>query len=328
VNNMGEGCKIVYEVREAAKLLTAGKVVAFPTETVYGLGADASNPAAVRRIFEIKGRPVDHPLIVHLSHLGQMREWALEIPDEAYQLAERFWPGPLTIILKRNKRVPDEVTGGQDTVGLRIPGHPVALTLLQKFGGGVAAPSANRFGRISPTTAQHVLEELGDQLEMIIDAGPCLIGLESAIVNLSGSEPILLRPGSLSVAKLEAALGGRRIARPEQVASPRVPGMLASHYAPWTPFAVMEVSVLREKLKSLLAQGTTVAVMALASQRDSWPEGITLRLLPDTPLDYACEMYSVIRALDSRGYDKILAAAPPGSSDWLAVRDRLFRAAG
>lgn len=323
----GTGCKIVSKVDEAAKLLSAGNVVAFPTETVYGLGADATNPAAVRRIFEIKGRPVDHPLIVHLSHLGQARDWALEIPDEAYQLAERFWPGPLTIILKRAKKVPDVVTGGQDTIGLRIPGHPVALALLQKFGGGVAAPSANRFGRISPTTAQHVLDELGDRLEIIVDAGPCLIGLESAIVNLSGTEPVLLRPGSLTVSDLEAALGGRKITRPEQIVSPRVPGMLASHYAPRTPFDVMELTALREELNRLQAQGKTVAVMAFASQSQNWPKGIILRLLPNCPLEYAYEMYSVMRALDSKGVDVILATVPPAGNEWLAVRDRLCRAA-
>lgn len=328
MKDMGKGCKVVSAVREAAKLLAEGNVVAFPTETVYGIGADATNPAAVRRIFEIKGRPADHPLIVHLSHLGQVRDWAVEIPDEAYQLAERFWPGPLTMILKRSKRVPDVVTGGQDTVGLRIPGHPVALALLQKFGGGVAAPSANRFGRISPTTAQHVLEDLGEDLEMIVDAGPCLIGLESAIVNLSGSEPELLRPGSLSVADLEAVLGGRKITQLEQTVSPRVPGMLASHYAPRTPFAVMELTALREELNRLLAQGKTVAVMAFASQSHNWPKGIILRLLPNNPLDYGYQMYSVMRGLDSKGVDVILATVPPAGNEWLAVRDRLCRAAG
>jgi L-threonylcarbamoyladenylate synthase len=328
VKSLGKRCKIVYEVREAAKLLAAGKVVAFPTETVYGLGADASNPEAVRRIFEIKGRPADHPVIVHLSHPDQLSEWAADIPDEAYQLAERFWPGPLTMILNRNKRVPDEVTGGQDTVGLRIPAHPVALALLRKFGGGIAAPSANRFGRISPTTAQHVLEDLGEELEMIVDAGPCLIGLESAIINLSGPEPMLLRPGSLTVKELEAVLDGKRIAVPEKKVVLRAPGMLASHYAPRTPFAVIEAVALPETLTKLLTRGETVAVMTVTAPENSWPKGVTLRSMPPSPSDYACEMYSVMRKLDNGGFDHIVAVAPPDSIEWLAVMDRLTRAAG
>lgn len=328
MKSIGKRCKIVYEIREAAKLLAAGKVVAFPTETVYGLGADASNPEAVRRIFEIKGRPADHPVIVHLSHPDQLSEWAAEIPDEAYQLAERFWPGPLTIILNRNKRVPDEVTGGQDTVGLRIPAHPVALALLRKFGGGVAAPSANRFGRISPTTAQHVLEDLGEELEMIVDAGPCLIGLESAIVNLSGPEPMLLRPGSLTVRELEAVLDGKRITLPEKKVVLRAPGMLSSHYAPRTPFTVIEAVALPETLIKLLTRGETVAVMTVTATAISWPKGVTLRLMPPSPSDYACEMYSVMRKLDNGAVDRIVAVAPPDSIEWSAVRDRLTRAAG
>lgn len=323
---VGKRCKVVYEVREAANLLAAGKVVAFPTETVYGLGADASNPEAVRRIFEIKGRPADHPLIVHLSHPDQLGDWASEIPDEAHQLAERFWPGPLTMILKRNKRVPDEVTGGQDTVGVRIPAHPVALALLREFGEGIAAPSANRFGRISPTTAQHVLEDLGEELEIIVDAGPCLIGLESAIVNLSGPEPMLLRPGSLKVKELEAALDGKKIALPDKKVDLRAPGMLASHYAPRTPFAVVDAAALPERLRTLLARGARVAVMALTAQGTIWPQGVTLRQMPLSPSDYACEMYSVMRKLDNGGFDHIVAVAPPNSCDWLAVADRLTRA--
>lgn len=328
MKSVGNRCKVVFEIREAANLLAAGKVVAFPTETVYGLGADASNPEAVRRIFEIKGRPADHPVIVHLSHPDQLSEWAVDIPDEAYQLAERFWPGPLTIILKRNKRVPNEVTGGQDTVGLRIPAHPVALALLRKFGGGISAPSANRFGRISPTNAQHVLEDLGEELEMIVDAGPCLIGLESAIVNLSGPEPMLLRPGSLTVKELEAALDGKNIALPDRNVILRAPGMRASHYAPRTPFAVIDAAELPETLIKLLTRGETVAVMTVTATAKSWPKGVTLRSMPPSPSDYACEMYSVMRKLDTEGFDRIVAVAPPDSIAWSAVMDRLTRAAG
>jgi len=191
----------------AAAILQRGGVVAFPTETVYGLGADALNAAAVERIFTIKGRPTHHPLIVHLADAAQLHEWARDIPEIAYTLAAHFWPGALTLILKRAARVPDNVTGGQDTIGLRVPDHPVALELLQKFGGGIAAPSANRFGRISPTAQEHVRTELGSAVDMILDGGPCQVGLESTIVSLVGERPVILRPGGVSREALEAVLG-------------------------------------------------------------------------------------------------------------------------
>lgn len=195
------------ELDDAVRILRAGGLVAFPTETVYGLGAHAANPAAVRRIFAAKGRPADHPLIVHLAHEEQVSRWAREFPPQARRLAQAFWPGPLTLILKRAAHVIDEVTGGQDTVGLRIPSHPMARALLTAFGDGVAAPSANRFGRISPTTAAHVQEELQGKVDMILDGGPCPVGIESTIVDLSSGKAVLLRPGHVSRAQLEGELG-------------------------------------------------------------------------------------------------------------------------
>jgi len=325
---MNAPCRIVPEVREAAKMLTAGKVVAFPTETVYGLGADAANPEAVRRIFEIKERPADHPLIVHLASVEQLPYWALDIPDEAYLLAEQFWPGPLTLILRRDSRVLDVVTGGQDTVGIRIPGHSVALALLQQFGGGVAAPSANRFGRISPTTARHVFEDLGDQLGLIIDAGPTSVGLESTIVSLTGPEPLILRPGAISVTALEKTLGGHSLKFAAGTACQRAPGMLSSHYAPRTPFRVIEKGVLLEAVQRLQAIGDKVVVMIRSSDADILPHIAAFQAMPGDPDEYAQELYAVMRALDKGDFDCILVEAPPDTTPWQAIRDRLYRAAG
>jgi L-threonylcarbamoyladenylate synthase len=309
-------------------MLAAGKVVAFPTETVYGLGADAANPEAVSKIFQIKGRPADHPLIVHLAALEQLSDWAQEIPDDAYRLAEQFWPGPLTLILRRDGRVSDAVTGGQNTVGLRVPGHPVALELLKRFGSGIAAPSANRFGRISPTTARHVFEELGDQLELIIDAGPSRIGLESTIVSLAGREPVLLRPGAISAEELETSLGNRRLAKLTGATRLRTPGMLPSHYAPLTSFRTIEQALLRETLQRLQSAGKKVVVMTFSARVALVPDKIALQIMPDNPVEYARELYAVMRVLDNGDFDCILADTPPDTEPWQAVRDRLYRAAG
>lgn len=325
---MSRECRIVTGVGEAAALLAAGGVVAFPTETVYGLGADAANPEAVERIFRIKGRPADHPLIVHLGEMAQMRDWALDIPEEAYLLAKRFWPGPLTLILRRDSRVPGVVTGGQDTVGLRIPGHPVALDLLRRFGGGIAAPSANRFGRISPTTARHVFEELGDRLELIVDSGPCRIGLESTIVSLAGARPQLLRPGAISVAEIEGVLGGGRLSCRSSSGRLRAPGMHRSHYAPRKPFRVIEWAMIRESVNCMREAGSKVVVITFQSRVDDLPDNVAFQVMPGDPDDYARELYAVMRALDNGDFDSIVADAPPDVPRWQAVRDRLYRAAG
>uniref|UniRef100_UPI002FDD1BFD L-threonylcarbamoyladenylate synthase n=1 Tax=Pelomicrobium sp. TaxID=2815319 RepID=UPI002FDD1BFD len=210
------------EIAKAVDILRAGGLVAFPTETVYGLGADARNPEAVGKIFAAKGRPQHHPVIVHLAEAAQLEAWAVDIPDGARRLAERFWPGPLTLILRRGPGVPDAVTGGQDTVGLRVPAHPVAQALLQAFGGGIAAPSANRFGRLSPTTAQHVEAELDGAVDLILDGGACPVGIESTIVDCAGERPTLLRPGHIGREVLEEALGVR-VEAPGPGA-PRAPG--------------------------------------------------------------------------------------------------------
>lgn len=310
-------------VQDAVTVLRRGGLVALPTETVYGLGADASNPTAVARIFAAKGRPADHPVIVHLGHVSQLEQWATDIPDAAYTLAQNFWPGPLTLILKRHHRVSDAVTGGQDTIGLRIPNHPIALALLQAFGGGIAAPSANRFGRISPTTAAHVREELGAAVDCILDGGPCQVGIESTIVDVSAGGARVLRPGAISSAALEAVLGCALQTSAEK--TPRVPGALEAHYAPRTPLKLIAAENLNAIVQMHLQHGERVAVLARSvansNAQASWQQ------MPATPSAYAQVLYASLRALDDLTADVILIEAPPAEAAWLAVSDRLQRAA-
>ena len=322
-------------IDRAVGLLNAGELIGLPTETVYGLAADANNPIALARVFAAKGRPADHPLIVHLGADDLLGNYAREIPDAAWLLAEAFWPGPLTLILKKAPGVPDLVTGGQDTVGVRIPGHPVALDLLRAFaqanpsGGGIAAPSANKFGRISPTSAAHVASELGDAVSLILDGGDCLVGIESTIVDLSRGSPVILRPGAITAEQLELVLGCPVVSRvavvnsPEE-STPRVSGSLASHYAPVTPLTVLSLEAIAQKMAS---------ENAAAIVRDAAVLPETLRLnaativLADQPARYAHDFYRVLRELDARGYNQIYVQALPETPDWLAVRDRLGRAA-
>jgi L-threonylcarbamoyladenylate synthase len=311
------------EIERAVAILRAGGLVAFPTETVYGLGADASNVAAVRRIFAAKGRPADHPVIVHLGSANQLADWARGIPPAAFRLAERFWPGPLTMILQRAAGVLDVVTGGQDTVGLRVPSHPLAQALLREFGGGVAAPSANRFGHISPTTAQHVRDELGDGVDLILDGGPCQVGIESTILDLSSDEPVLLRPGHVPAAHIEALLGCR-VRRPS-AASPRASGTLAAHYAPFTPLVLVPSENFGEVVKSQ-ATGGMVAVLSW-HPRPIGTVAALWRVAPSTSEAYARELYASLRELDESGCAQIIVESPPDRPDWAAVQDRLARAA-
>lgn len=316
------------QIDAAARLLRAGGVVAFPTETVYGLGADASNPEAVRKIFEIKGRPADHPLIVHIAHASLRDRWAREIPQAARHLAESFWPGPLTLILRRQRHVPDAVTGGQDTVGLRVPDHPIALALLQELGPekALAAPSANRFGRISPTTAAHARAELDEGVDMVLDGGSCRVGLESTIVSFVGGTPLLLRPGGISVAALEAALGeGVEVPDAAQPAI-RVPGSLPSHYAPATPLEVLSAESLKRRSWELVKREQRVAVLGLAPPCQDSPHLLRFQM-PAEANAYGHGLYAALRQLDTARFDFILAEAPPVCVDWQAVNDRLRRAA-
>lgn len=309
-------------IAQAVDLLRAGQVVALPTETVYGLGADALNPAAVARIFALKGRPTDHPLIVHLPPDEPLDNWTDAVPQAARALAQAFWPGPLTMILTRGARVPKAVTGGQETVALRVPDHPVALALLRAFGSGIAAPSANRFGHISPTTAAHVRAEFGDALPLILDGGPCRVGIESTIVDLSRGAPVVLRPGAISAADIARVIGSTAIEGSTPAGpAPRASGLLERHYAPRTPAELVESAALAGRLTQLAALGQTVGVLALGRSIDG--TGIAL---PKDPTAYSQGLYAALRELDARGYRRLLIEAPPRDDAWRAVNDRLQRA--
>ena len=314
----------------AVALLQAGELVGLPTETVYGLGADAANPAAVARIFAAKGRPADHPLIVHLAGHDAVNHWAEQVPDVAWELMETFWPGPLTLILKKQAWVPDAVTGGQDTVGLRVPGHPVALELLRRFAAvagehaGIAAPSANRFGRISPTTAAHVAEELGDRIPLILDGGPCKVGIESTIVDCSRGEPVVLRPGHIAPEHLQAVLG-RCPAIETASGAPRVSGSLAAHYAPQTPMRLVAGERLLDFLNAQRHKGDTCGVIS-HSQPPQAGMPHPWRMLPADPVGYAHDLYAALREMDHANISLIAVEALPASPEWAAVSDRLRRA--
>ena len=304
-------------VEDAVAALRRGEVIGLPTETVYGLAADASDPAAVARVFALKGRPADHPLIVHLGDVALLDVWARAVPAAARTLAARFWPGPLTLVLSRAAQVLDAVTGGQDTVALRLPAHPLARAVLQAFGGGLAAPSANRFGRISPTRPEHVRAEFGDAVACILDGGPCAVGIESTIVDLSGSMPRILRPGAITRAMLEAALGAS-VAEDRADSSPRVSGALPAHYAPVTPLELLAAAALRARLHEpgvlLLTHG--IEISAAAGLR-----------LPADAAGYAQSLYAALRELDARGARRLLVEQVPDDPAWAGVRDRLQRAA-
>ena len=336
-------------IDRAVRLLQAGELVALPTETVYGLGADAANPAAVAKIFAAKGRPADHPLIVHIAGADYLERWAQAIPDVAWELAETFWPGPLTLILPRSPLAGDAVTGGQDTVGLRVPGHPVALQLLRAFaaagGEGIAAPSANRFGRISPTEAAHVRAELGEgegsMLPLILDGGPCTVGIESTILDLSRMAtvgPVLLRPGHISPQQLALVLGVEPL--PSHTGAnnknsgkdsskdhaPRVSGSLDAHYAPQTPLKIVAPARLLDYLNVVRHRGSRCAALCHsqpphAGMPHAW------RMLPADPAGYAHELYAALRELDATGAETIVVEAIPSRPEWAAVADRLRRAA-
>lgn len=307
------------EVRRAAGILRAGGLVAFPTETVYGLGADASNAAALHKLYAVKRRPADHPVIVHFASADLAFEWAREVPEAARRLAARFWPGPLTLILKRSRKAKDFITGGQDTVGLRVPSHPVAQALLREFEGGVAAPSANRFGRVSPTCAEHVRLDLGADVDMVLEGGQSEVGIESTIVDLSRGRAVLLRPGAIPVAALEQALDEPLAAADAH--APRASGTLERHYAPNTPLRLVPSHALDAEIARA---GAKVAVLAFSrpdARAERW-----LRM-PRDPAGYAHRLYAALRELDAAGCAQILAEQPPEDAAWAAVRDRLRRAA-
>ncbi len=297
-------------IEEAVERLRAGGLVAFPTETVYGLGADASQAAAVERIFAVKGRPLGHPVIVHLPDAEAMAAWARTVPPAADRLAAAYWPGPLTLLVERSGRVPDIVTGGRLAVGLRVPGHPLALRLLQAFGGGLAAPSANRFGKVSPTTAAHVRADLGADVDLVLDGGPCAVGVESTIVDCTTDPPTLLRHGAITIDDVAASAGAKVV---DGTAGPsRAPGMIESHYA---PRAAVELAAdgrrAAERVAALRDAGRVVDVL------DPGPDGAA----------YARHLYEWLREADARGLDVLVVVPPPDVGIGTAVNERLRKAA-
>jgi len=315
------------ELDEAVRLLEAGQLVAFPTETVYGLGADAENPEAVARIFAAKGRPSNHPVIVHVVDGADISYWVDEVPEAAHKLIEAFWPGPLTLILKRAAHIPAAVAGGQDSIGLRCPSHPVAQALLSRFKrgrGGIAAPSANKFGQVSPTTAQHVRDEFGDSV-YVLEGDGVEVGIESTIVDLSrldqGVGPVLLRPGAITPQMMAAVLGAAPL--PPDAAAPRASGTLKAHYAPRTPLFLADAGTLAEQLAALPADVRIawVGANAPADVRCTWVEA------PADPKAYARELYRLLRRLDKEGFARLVFERLPEGHEWDGVRDRLQRAA-
>ena len=307
---------------EAAAILRRGGLVAFPTETVYGLGADARNLEALARLYKVKGRPADHPVIVHLASLAELGQWARELPEFARRLAERFWPGPLTLVFKRGADVADAVTGGQDTVGLRVPAHPSAQALLQAFGGGVAAPSANRFGRLSPTAPEHVRADLGGDIDAIVEDGSCDVGIESTIVDCSGDAPVLLRPGRITAAEIEAAAGMPLAER--TATSSRVPGTLPAHYAPRAKLRLLRRTEIIEVVAT--NKGKRLAALLLEIPVPRLPASQAI-VVPAVASSYARALYANLRTLDATHADVILVESPPDTTAWAAVLDRLRRAA-
>jgi L-threonylcarbamoyladenylate synthase len=308
------------EIEEAVEALRAGELVVFPTETVYGLGANASDPAAVRKIFEVKGRPADHPVIVHLDNPRYLHRWVSTMPPVAEKLADRFWPGPLTLILPKADNVNDVVTGGQDSIGIRVPSHPMAQQLLTAFGGGIAAPSANRFGRLSPTKPEHVRDELGSAVKVILDGGDSPIGLESTIVSCLNNEAVLLRPGFITRSQLaqvvDLSTGGF---------VPRTPGDRVLHYAPSTPLAIVSSDDLERFASEFVSRQEKVAVLAMRPPLHT-QRHMTWINAGKKPEAYAHNLYNHLRTLDSAGCARILVQELPDDERWAAILDRLQRA--
>jgi L-threonylcarbamoyladenylate synthase len=312
------------EIETAVQALRDGELVAFATETVYGLGANASNPAAVAKIFAAKGRPPEHPVIVLLDSPRYLHRWVRAVPEVATRLAEAFWPGPLTMVMPRAATVHDVITGGQDTIAIRVPAHPMAQQLLTAFGGGIAAPSANRYGHLSPTRAEHVREELGDAVRVLLDGGECQIGIESSIVSFEGKEVRLLRPGSITAGQIRSIVGELLIGA--DGASPRVPGSSAMHYAPSTPMTIVPAGEVDAQADTASAGGRRIAVLAqrLPLRAHKYVTWINAGRRPEA---FGHDLYNNLRTLDKAGCQHILVQAVPDTEPWDAIRDRLLRAA-
>jgi L-threonylcarbamoyladenylate synthase len=313
---------------EAARRIQAGELVGFPTETVYGLGADASSDEAVAGIFAAKGRPADHPLIVHVADASQVADYASSVPPFAVRLMQAFWPGPLTVILPRKEGVAVAAAGGQNSIGLRCPAHPVALAFLRACHTGVAGPSANRFGRVSPTSAQHVSQEFGDAL-LVLDGGPCAVGIESSIVDCTRGRPVLLRPGVLTRDQLAAACGEPVLDKEdlqEAGRTPRASGTLEAHYAPDAKVRLMDAGAIQAALDLLGTEAAHIAVYARSTLRIP-SANVLYRRMPDDAAAAARQLFAVLRDFDAQGIKLIWIEHPPATAEWDGVRDRLGRAA-
>ncbi len=317
--------RLTTDAARAAQVLRDGGLVGLPTETVYGLGADAGSAQAVARIFSAKQRPADHPLIVHIHRPAQIRQWAREVPTAAWQLAEAFWPGPLTLVLPRVPGVLDVVTGGLDTVALRVPSHPLALDLLAQFGGGVAAPSANRHGRVSPTTARHVQSELGDAVDLLLDGGPCRIGVESTIVDFVDEGMRILRPGGITSQDLRRVTGGTVLDRADPAV--RRPGAMTSHYAPRARVVLTAAEDALAALETWHRNGARAGLLS-ACRPENLPPGVPWLSLGTASEQQAQQLYALLRQADDLGLDVLVAVPPLDEGLGAALCDRLVRAAG
>lgn len=329
-------------IRQAAEVIRCGGLVAFPTETVYGLGADALNPEAVARIFAVKKRPACDPLIVHIADTEDLERVVRDVPPQAERLSRIFWPGPLTLVLPRAETVPTSVTAGLDTVAVRMPAHPVALALIREAGTPIAAPSANLFGRPSPTTARHVLDDLGEQVDLILDGGPSFIGLESTVLDLSGEQPTILRPGGTSQESLNAVLGTvvvktGALQRPGDEGGLASPGLMEKHYSPQAELVFFKgaepkvLAAMRQRLVELLAEGKRVGLLIASEDRDVFA-GYSVRIAdlgPQSNLSLiAARLFAAMRSLDGQGVDVILARGFGSTGLGMAIEDRLHKAAG
>jgi L-threonylcarbamoyladenylate synthase len=316
-------------IAEAATIIRQGGLVAFPTETVYGLGADATNAAAVEGIFTAKGRPSYNPLIVHVADVTEARGCVTLWPDAAARLAAAFWPGPLTLVLPKQSSIPDNVTAGLSTVGVRVPAHPVAIALLRGAQRPIAAPSANRSMQVSPTIGQHVAASLGGAPDLILDAGPASVGIESTVLDLSTPIPMILRPGTISREALEAVVGHVALAaaHPQSSGALRSPGMMDRHYSPAARLVLSEAAGAAAVTAAAREQRSHAAKIVVLARSAVPSDAFTVWQMPDDPAEYARLLYATLHRVDSEGFDVVVAEAPPPAAAWDAIRDRLNRAA-
>lgn len=311
------------QIEEAADILRAGGIVAFPTETVYGLGAVATHSKAIRRVYEAKQRPYNHPVIVHVSQIDQVTEWASHIDERGRALIAYFWPGPLTLILRRARGVLDAITGGQDTVAIRMPAHPIALSLIERVGEALIAPSANQFGHLSPTHPDHVCQGLGGRVDFVIDGGYCQIGIESTILDLSSKDARVLRLGAIMPSQIEQVLG-MPLSNTQRL-QPRVPGDLLQHYSPRTLFLTVDPDKLMGKIKQYQLEGKKMVVLS-RKINSIQTQGVVWLQMPLQPADYMQMLYHFLFLADQQGADVILAEQLPGGEAWISLQDRMTRA--